>query len=400
MSVTEGESEANADTVHSADIVSVKNIVFPSAVCGTADDPLKQVEEVVEKMHALLTQHELGIGNMLQHTIFLKDGAASTMDVLQRFHETATRLAPSLKTERSVGTIIRLPEFPDRKAAIMLEIVAGVPLENRQAPDGYRRVPFVFGPQEIVETIGGEKIVFTAGLEAMDFEHGTLDEAIDDQIVAVVGKLDGAMKKAGLTISNVVQHNLYVTQGTDPMRVTRKFQEEVRKIDPEASDYPSVGTLMIVDGMAAPSFLLEMDAVASRDEPESLERVRVTETSMNGAKVVATGDLVYVVSMPGIDFDNNMVMSNSIDGQIEMAVRNTVNALQQAGLSFGDVVKHRIMMKKGAADPARLRARFYDVAAQYAPDWEVHPSAETFLIVEGLATDDRLFEVAVIAARK
>ena len=39
---------------------------------------------------------------MLQHTIFLKDGAASPMDVLQRFHATATRLAPSLKEQMKI----------------------------------------------------------------------------------------------------------------------------------------------------------------------------------------------------------------------------------------------------------------------------------------------------------
>jgi enamine deaminase RidA (YjgF/YER057c/UK114 family) len=121
---------------------------------------------------------------------------------------------------------------------------------------------------------------------------------------------------------------------------------------------------------------------------------------MEGAKAVSTGDLVYVASMPGADFDNNMAMPNRIDDQIEAAVRNTENALQEAGLSFSNVVKHRIMMKKGAADPAQVRARFYDVAARYAPEWGEHPSAETFLIVQGLATDDRLFEVAVIAARR
>jgi len=282
----------------------------------------------------------------------------------------------------------------------MLEIVAGVPLQKGQARDGYARIPFTFGPQEIAETIGDEKIVFTAGLEAMDFEHGTLAEKIDDQIVAIVGKLDAAMKRAGLSISNMVQHNLYVTQGADPMRVIQTFHEQVRKHAPESKNNPSVGAIMIVDGMVAPGFLLEMDAVAAKPKPESLKRVLFTEVPMDVAKTVAADDLVYVVAMPGADFDKNMAMSKNIDDQIEMAVKNAHKALQKAGLSLGHMVRHRIVLKKGVADPARVRAKFYEVATRYAPDLNKRPSAETFLIVEALASDERLFEVIVVAARK
>jgi enamine deaminase RidA (YjgF/YER057c/UK114 family) len=397
-SATRQEPGANAAPPEAAAIVSVHNVVFPSAISGNAADPLKQVEEVVEKMHAVLARRGLGIGNMLQHTIFLKDGAALPMDVLQRFHATATRLAPGLKELRSVGTIIRVPEFPDKLAAVMLEIVAGVPLQKEQGKDGYNRIPFIFGPQEIAETIGDEKIVFTAGLEAMDFERGTLAEKIDDQIVAIVGKLNAATKRAGLSIGNMIQHNLYVTRGTDPMRVIRKFHEEVQKYAPESKKFPGVGTLMVVDGMAVPGFLMEMDAVAVRRKPESLKRVLFTETRMDVAKAVATGDLVYVSAMPGADFGNNTAMSKNIDDQIEMAVKNVHDALQKTGLSLADMVKHRIVLKRGAADPVQVRAKFYQVVHRLAPALKQIPSAETFLIVEALAAEERVFELIVIAA--
>jgi hypothetical protein len=60
---------------------------------------------VVRKAHEQLAAQGLGIGNMLQHTIYMKDGSASPMLVLQTFHVTATKLAPSLKEFRSVGGV-------------------------------------------------------------------------------------------------------------------------------------------------------------------------------------------------------------------------------------------------------------------------------------------------------
>ena len=83
-----------------------------------------------------------------------------------------------------------------------------------------------------------------------------------------------------------------------------------------------------------------------------------------------------------------------------MAVKNAHNALQKADLSLGHMVRHRIVLKKGVADPTKVRAKFYEVATRYAPDLKRSPSAETFLIVEALASNERLFEVIVVAARK
>lgn len=382
-----------------AKMVAVGNLVFPSAVYGSVQDPLGQVEEVVERTHALLAEHGLGIGNMLQHTIFLKDGAASPMNVLTRFHATATRLAPSLKERRSVGTIIRVPRFHDPKAAVMLEIVAGAPSKKDRAEDGYRRVPFTFGPQEIVETVGDDKLVFTAGLEAMDFEHGTLAPQIDEQVAAIVGKLDAALNKAGLSLNHVVQHNLYITRTTDPAHAVRRFHDEVRKRAPEAKRYLSAGTVMVVDGMAAPGFLMEMDAVAARSRPESLQRVPFAGAALDVAQAVAADGLVYLSAMPGADFAAGKAVPGSIDEQVEAAVKNVRTALERAGLSLAHMVKHRIVMKQGVADPAHVRARFYEAVIRHAPAVRANPSAETFLIVEALAGAERSFEVAVIAAR-
>ena len=155
-------------------------LTFLSGVYGTHGTALEQVDEIVAKADAQLRGAGLGIGDMMQHTIFVKDGAAAPIDVLARFHGAARRIAPGLLTQPSVGTIIRVPSFPDPNTLVMVDLTAG-----RAPKDGQlARIPFIFGPKDIAETIGTDALVFSAGFEGMDFEHGTVQPTLDAQIDA------------------------------------------------------------------------------------------------------------------------------------------------------------------------------------------------------------------------
>lgn len=391
---------AGQGKTNTAKVVSVNTIVFPSGVEGTSADPLDQVEEVVEQLHKNLSEVGLGIGNMIQHTIYVKDGAAQPMQVLQRFHATATRLAPSLKDKPSGGTIVRVPAFPNEKTAIMVDVVAASPGKGK--PDDFTRVPFTFGPKEIVETVAVDNLVFTAGTEAMDFEARKFPPAIDEQVEAIVGKMHASLQKSGLTIGNMISHNLYVTKGTDPMRVISKFHEAARKRAPELAKKPSVGTLVIVDGMAVPGFLLEVDAVVAapqqKGKPDDYARVLFTEAPMDIAKSVAVDDLVFLAGMEGVDFSKKGAVSTDVLEQVEVAVKKIDDTLKASGLSIGNMVKHKLYVKQGS-DPDKVRDAFHRAAVRLAPELANNPSAETLAIVEGLAGERLLFEASVVAAR-
>ena len=391
---------AAAEKGHGASkAVSVDNYVFPSAAVGTRGDAMAQVDEAVRQMDATLKAQGLsGIGAMLQHTVYLKDGAAMPIEVLNRFHAEATRLAPSLKTKSSVGTIVRVPRFADDKALVMLDVVAGGPAKGKA--DAFERVPFTFGPKEISETIGDHEIVFTSGLEAMDFEHGKLVPTIDEQIVVIVGKLHAALAKKGLDVGHMISHNLYVTKGTDPIRVITKFHEEARKYSPSLKDSPSVGTLVVVDGMAVPGFLLEIDAVAVKGDPTKLKRVPFTEMPMDIAKTVNTDKLVWVAGMEGVDFEAGGKVDPDVNAQVDAAVKKIDAALRAAGSSVDKIVKAKLYVTADVADTEAVRAHFNAALAKIAPSLKTKPPAETLIVVEGLAGPGMKFETSVIAARE
>lgn len=380
-----------------SNLVVVDQLVFPSGIYVTQGTAAEQVDEIVSLVHRRLAAVNLGIGNMLQHTIYLKDGAISPMEVLNRFHATATKLAPSLKTRPSVGTILRVPDLPDKNAYVMVDVVAGKPALG--GADTFTRVPFTFGPREIVESVGVANLVFSAGMEGMDFEHGTLPATIDEQIVAIVGKINTAMKNAGLTVGHMISHNLYVSKGTDTMRVIQKFHEETQKYSPELKKYPCVGTLAVVDGMAVPGFLLEVDVIAARPKPESLKRVLFSEVAMDIAKSVRVDDFVFLCGMEGVDFTKNMAVSPDVLQQVEVAVKKIHASLKQSGLTMADVVKQKLYIVKGE-DVGKVRAKFHEVATSLAPELKDKPPAETVIVVEGLAGESLKFEATVIAVRK
>lgn len=380
--------------VAAPDVVAAGGLVFPSAAVGTHGSALDQVDEIVKTMDARLRKAGAGgIGNMMQHTIYLKDGAASPMDVLGRFHADARKLAPSLVGLPSVGTIVRVPEFADKNTLVAVDLFAG---PGKTAD--FKRIPFTFGPKEIVETIGTGPVVFTAGLEAMDFQNGKLVPGIDEQIDVIVAKLDGAMKKAGLSVGNMISHNLYVTRGTDPINVIEKFHAATRKYSPGLKEHPSVGTLVVVDGMAVPGFLLEIDAIASKDDPATLKRVPFTEMPMDIAKTVQAGSLVFVAGMEGVDFDKGGKVSPDVMEQVDASARKIDASLRAAGLSTADLVKYKMYVKKGN-DANAVRAHFRKALAKLAGGKQPR-AAETLVVVEGLAGPSLQFEVTAVAAHR
>lgn len=394
-----------AGGTQAADAVAVSAIgrtLYLSGIYGSAADPLEQVDEVIHRADATLRKRGLGFGAMAQHTIFVKDGAVQPIAVLQRFHAEATRIAPSLKERRSVGTIIRVPSMPGN-AVIMLEMVAGAP-PARGAADDFQRVPFTFGPAEIAETLGIDELVFTAGLEAMDFEHGTLAPDIDAQMEAIVGKLDGSLRRAGLTLGDMVSHNLYVKKGTDPQHVIERFHELTHRYAPQLEAKPSVGTLAVVDGMAGDGFLMEMDAIAVRPRAAGravkISRVPYDNPATPIVRSVSVGDRVLVSGEVGADRAGNGAIPADVGAQIDLAVRNIEATLKKSGTSLNKLVKARLFLKNGSADPEFARNRFHQAVAQRAPRLALDSVAETLLLVEALDSDQAAIEIGVIARRR
>lgn len=344
---------AHAAGTHESGIPAAGGVLFPSGFFGRHAKGLDQVDEIVEAADHALKQAGVreGIGAMMQHTILLKDGTLSPLDVLTRFHAVARRLAPSLRPEPSVGTILRVPGFEDPQTLVGVDLSAA----PSGTAAGLARIPFKFGPQEIGQSIANEHLVFSAGLEAMDFEHGTLAPTLEQQVDAVTGKLVKTLQDAGVSVDRMVSHNLYVAKGPDPLKVAELFHKSLDARVPGLAPAQSVGTLVVVDGMAGPGFKLEMDAIATRGDAATVRRVAYAPV-LPVARSASLDGLVLTSSIDAMPQDGKALPKDA-QAQAAVVARRVVDAVKAAGGSAAGVVKVRLFVKSGN-DLGKVRKAF------------------------------------------
>ncbi len=131
--------------------------------------------------------------------------------------------------------------------------------------DNFQRTFYTGMQMDISKTLRVGNIVFMSGTEAMDpSQGGKVPEDTFKQIEVVVRKMNEALVEIGLSLENLVKHTIYMTKGSaDPIQVIRKFHDECYKYAPGLKTRPSTGTLAVIDGLAVPTFKVEVDAVAA-----------------------------------------------------------------------------------------------------------------------------------------
>jgi enamine deaminase RidA (YjgF/YER057c/UK114 family) len=119
---------------------------------------------------------------------------------------------------------------------------------------------------------------------------------------------------------------------------------------------------------------------------------------MDICKTLTVGKLVFLSGTEAMDFDKGGSVPEDISEQIKVVVKKMNAALEELGLSIGNMIKHTIYMKKGAADPVSVIQMFHQECYSYAPSLKEKPSTGTLAVVDGLAVDTFKVEVDAIAA--
>jgi enamine deaminase RidA (YjgF/YER057c/UK114 family) len=131
---------------------------------------------------------------------------------------------------------------------------------------------------------------------------------------------------------------------------------------------------------------------------DKFKRVYFTEMPMDICKAVVVGKLIFLSGMEGVDFDKGLSVADDVMEQTEVAVRKIHNTLKELGLSIGNMVKHTIYLKKGAADPIAIIQKFHAESQKYAPELKKKPSTGTIVVIDGLATEALKIEIDSVAA--
>jgi enamine deaminase RidA (YjgF/YER057c/UK114 family) len=132
--------------------------------------------------------------------------------------------------------------------------------------DNFKRTGYQDMEMDIANTLTVGNIVFLSGTEAMTMVDGqsVVPEDVFEQTEVVVRKMNASLVEIGLTIENMVKHTIYLKKDSaNPVDIIRKFHDECYKYGPGLREKPSTGTLVVVEGLAVPTFKIEVDSIAA-----------------------------------------------------------------------------------------------------------------------------------------
>lgn len=115
---------------------------------------------------------------------------------------------------------------------------------------------------QIVTVSGRGKTIYVGGQNAVNAEGEVVGEgSLELQTKQALRKIKIALESENATFDNVIKLNIYLVDGCDPAEGVRAFRETVGDLK-----NPPLITVVKVAGLANPSYLVEIDAIAVVEE--------------------------------------------------------------------------------------------------------------------------------------
>lgn len=109
---------------------------------------------------------------------------------------------------------------------------------------------------------GADALLFVSGQFGVD-PSGTLRPTFRDQAEQALDNIDSLLSAAGMEIGSIVKLNYFLTNADDAATLA-----EVRNRQWEGLQAPAV-TVLTVSALARPEYLVEIEAIAVTDAPET-----------------------------------------------------------------------------------------------------------------------------------
>ncbi len=379
--------------------VTVGNLVLVSG-CGGKDtvtgapappDVAGQVNTALDKTRAALEEAGSSMENIIK-TFFMIRSLDDYGEVRKTETEYYERHAPSLIGTPPSATLMVVPGLANPDYRLEYEVIAA---KDRSAPDwgvtyypefwGGRELAFPHVPKEHAkfartQVVGG--LVAVSGCQALD--HDTVRvETMDftEQTRICLDKVRIGMEETGGSLETTAKTVVFIK---DPARIS-----EYREIErayfaehaPALADDPPASTLMVVEELPRPEFLVEVEAFG------------VAGSALPGWPVaffpgaVRAGRLLFSAAIGaggGIEAQ--------IEAQIEAAFTGLKAALENAGGSLDGLVKTTMMLTRLEDYPVmrRVETEFYQA---HAPALLENPPASTFIQLRACEGEDSLFQI-------
>lgn len=248
-------------------------------------------------------------------------------------------------------------------------------------------------------TVKAGNRIFLRGQTGLDLDQKLVDPT--DPAVQADQAMRNAkvlLEEAGSSLDHVTMVTTYLTDPAYRLPVYKTVAQHLR-------GNHTVGTGLIVKGLAMPEYKVELDLEAVIPSGEGHKKYRLmnsrdwygqTEINRDSCWLIDTGDEVFLRGQTGTEFDGKTMHGTGFrveDAavQADKAMRNARELLEEAGLSFADVCKTRIYIGDRA-----YREPVYQAIGRHFGD--TYPCS-TGLIMGGFARPEILFEIDMAIVR-
>ena len=206
------------------------------------------------------------------------------------------------------------------------------------------------------------------------------------------------LEEAGSSLDHVTMVTTYLTDPAYRLPVYRKVAEHLR-------GNHTVGTGLIVKGLALPEMKVEIDLEAVIPEAGPHRKYRLfnsrdwfgqADVNRDSCWLVDTGDEIFLRGQTGAEFDGRTMRGTGFTvadaaAQADQAMKNARTLLEEAGSGFEDVMKTRIYIGDRA-----YREAVYQAIGRHLGDT---CPCSTGLIMRGFARPEILFEIDMAIMR-
>lgn len=271
-----------------------------------------QARQTLENVKGLVEAAGLGMQNVVYTQMYLDD--MSHLEIADKIYK---EYFPQRPPARAVLGVAKLPGTPIEINAVAVKDageIKAVTLAGHTTDEA------------VTPGILTKERLFISGMPAKD-----TDEALDS--------FSAIVKAAGLSMGNVVFVNPYLTDSVSMKAMNTAYAKRF-----EFGNTPGRATIQVssLPGGAG----IEFTGVAARSLKERRAiRPKNMEPSPTASPCVFAGDTLYCSAKGGfIPGMNGGIFAETVENQLRQTMRNLLDNLEEAGMTFNDVVATNVYL--------------------------------------------------------
>lgn len=284
-----------------------------------------QVRQTLANIKAILESGGLSMDNVVYTQVYLEDmGKYDEMNRVfgEYFHSTPPA--------RAVLGVARVPESPIEISAVAIHDLSGrraIALPNYKSAD--TASPGILTHDRL----------FVSGMKGIDPSTGQIPDGPAAQVDLALDGMQAVLKAAGLDMANMVMVNPYLTPEMSHRVMNQRYASRF-----EFGNTPARAT---IDVMSLPGGAhIEYTGVAVRDlSQRKAVRPKNMPPSPTASPCVFAGDTLYCSAKDGfIPGPHGGVFATTTQHQLRQTMRNQLDNLEEADMSFDEVVSTNIYL--------------------------------------------------------